>query len=292
MGDYSWVGPVLGIGAQMLAGAKGEEEAGKLTDQQKAILQDVYNKIRAGNFPQLKANELPQSEAGNVSTDPALRQAQMNALAKMQDIENNGGLTLQDLAAQKKTQDMANRSASANYQRVLEGMARRGMGGSGAELVTNLQGAQDASERANEAGMQSQANAQKRYYDSIMGRAKMAGDLRGEDFDQAMKTAQARDLRNKYNNDQAWDAQKYNAHLPVELLGDEMHAGGALGNFYGGQAQNARTYWAGNGVAAREALTPRKQGSTSSSYDDGGSYSAPPLLNADPEDDWNQWGGS
>jgi hypothetical protein len=279
MGDYSWIKDVLPIAAQVAAGAKGEQEAGQYTDAQKKILSEIYAKLSdPANFPQLQAPQLGASQEGAVRTDPALRSAQMNALSKMKEIEDNGGLTLGDMAVQKKTTDMANRSASALHQKVLEGMARRGVGGSGAELAANLQGNQDAAERANEAGMQSQANAQKRYFDAIMGRSKMAGDLRGQDFDQASRSAHARDIRDTYNNTNQFDANKYNARMPVELAGLQMGSGNTLAGFQGAQAQNSRNFWGNMGTAAYEGL--KNRGGSSSSSSDGG-YSAPPMVNAD-----------
>lgn len=282
---------------------KGEAEAGKLTEEQKKVLSDLYKKLSdPANFPKLEAEQLGQSAEGGVTTDPALRSAQMNALNKMKDIEDSGGLTLADMAAQKKTTDMANRSASAMHQKVLEGMARRGVGGSGAELVANLQANQDSAERANEAGMASAASAQKRYYDSIMGRAKMAGDLRGQDFDQNSRTARAKDLREQYNAGNRTDANKYNARLPVELAGMQSGAAGPLAGFYGKEAQGKRDFWSGMGVAGKEFLTDRSGGGGSGGGS-GGGYSAPPMVDSavgydssgtpyysDP-DDWSQWSG-
>jgi hypothetical protein len=285
MADYSWIKEILPIAAQVAGSMKGEQEASGYTEEQKKILEEIYRKLSdPSNFPQLQAPQLGASQEGAVKTDPALRSAQMNALSKMKEIEDNGGLTLGDLAVQKKTTDMANRSASALHQKVLEGMARRGMGGSGAELAADLQGNQDAAERANEAGMQSQANAQKRYFDAIMGRSKMAGDLRGQDFDQASRSAHARDIRDTYNNTNQFDANKYNARMPVELAGMATGAGNSLAGFQAGQAQNSRNFWSNMGTAAYEGLKNRG-GSSSSSSDDGG-YSAPPLVNAD-DDEWN-----
>lgn len=279
---------------QMVLGAAGEEEAGKLTEQQKKILEEVYNKIKSGaDFPDLKAEALPESEAGAVRSDPALRQAQMEAMSKMKEISDNGGLTLADLAAQNKAMGGVARQNSAQHQRVLESMAQRGMGGSGAELVANLKNNQDSAERASEQGMQTAANAQKRYYDSIMGRAKMAGDLRGQDFEQDSRTAHARDIRNQYNNGQRFQAQQYNAKKPMELLDAQIRAGGGMASFFGNQADQTRTFYGGLGAGGREAVNGWGGGSSGGGGSDYSGLSAPPLVNAPDEydEDWAQWNG-
>lgn len=257
----------MGWGAllQILMGSHGEEEAGKLTAQQRKILQDVYDKIAKGDFPQLKAQELAPSEAGAVGIDPGLQAAQRDSLNRMGDIVTSGGNTLEDRANQARAMGASAKQNSAMHQRVLESMARRGMGGSGAELVANLQNNQDSAERNNEAGMDAAANSQKRYYDAITGRAKMAGDMRTQDFDQKMRAADARDLRSRYNNDQQWQANKYNTRLPIDLLDAQIRASGGVARQMGDEAQSTRDFWASAGAAGNAATQGLSFGSGSGS---------------------------
>lgn len=270
---------------QLLMSQNGEEQAGKYTAEQKKMLEEIYNKIKAGNFPQLKAEDLPPSEAGQVASAPELRAAQMAAMNKMKEITDSGGFTLEDRAAQNKAMSGVARQNTAQHQRVLESMAQRGVGGSGAELVANLKNNQDSAERASDQGMQTAAAAQKRYYDSIMGRAKMAGDMRSQDFDQDFRAANARDIRNQYNNGQHFQAQQYNAKLPMELLDAQIRASGGMSSFYANQADQTRLHNAGLGVAGREAIN----GVGGSGGGSSGGYSPPPVMNADESDPYYGW---
>lgn len=286
-----------GLILQALMGGMGEKAAAGMTEEQKKVLLDVYGQIQAGNFPKLSAQDLPTSEAGQVTADPALRSAQLAALAKMKETTDSGGMTLADRANQAQAMGTSARQNSAQRQRVLESMAQRGMGGSGAELVANLKNNQDSAEQANEAGLQTAAAAQKRYYDSILSRGKMAGDLRGQDFDQAMQAAKARDVRNQYNNSQAFDAQKYNANLPLQLLDARIRASGGVASFYGQQAQDQRNFYAGLGQAGAAATrgiggSPTanssvggSSGTYSTTTPDSSASSTDPWENIQPADD-------
>lgn len=244
-----------GVLLQLLASAKGEAEAGKSTAEQQRLLKEIYDKIKnKEGFSELQATDLPASEMGNLRTDPATREAQMSAMNKMKGIEDAGGLTLEDLAAQNKVIGNVARQASAGQNRILEQRAMRGTLGSGDELAASLSNQQAGAERANEAGLQTAANAQRNYYQSILGRGKMAGDLRGQDFQENSAKANANDLRNRYNNNQDWDAKKYNAEIPHRLLDAQIHAGGGLASSYGHEADSTRALWNGLGIAGKEAF--------------------------------------
>lgn len=247
MGDTDW-GPLIQAGAGII----GELMAGKSEGEKSELLRHIYEQIKAGNFPQLKSQALPPSEMGNLRTDPATREAQLSAMNKMKGIEDAGGLTLEDLAAQNKVMGNVARQASAGQNRILEQRAMRGTLGSGDELAASLSNQQAGAERANEAGLQTAANAQRNYYQSILGRGKMAGDLRGQDFQEASTKANANDLRNRYNNNQDWEAQRYNADTPHRLLDAQIRAGGGVAGDLQHRADSDRALVNGLGAAGRE----------------------------------------
>lgn len=261
--DYAALLGLLGQTGMSLLGeaiASGDKAA------QRKILQGALAKIQGieqPNLPTVEADQLGASEAGAVSADPALQSAQMNALSKLKQIEDMGGLTLEDQAAQKQIMDRVAQQEAAQRNQISNQMQARGTGGSGAELAMQLQNQQGAAERGNEAGLNTAAQAQKRYYDSIMGRGQLAGQIRSQGFGEQMQAAQARDAMARYNQASREKAKYYNAGLPQQAYQNKMgqaqlYLQGAqpvAGN-YGQGARDTQGLYSGLGVGAFEAARP------------------------------------
>jgi len=77
------------------------------------------------------------SEMQNVSTDPRLKQAQLNALSSLEDIGQNG-MTLQDKANLQKIQTQIGQQERGAREAIMQSQARRGTSGSGFELAAQL----------------------------------------------------------------------------------------------------------------------------------------------------------
>ncbi|TXG85830.1 MAG: hypothetical protein E6R13_01580 [Spirochaetes bacterium] len=74
------------------------------------------------------------SEMQNISTDPRLKQAQLNALSSLEEIGQNG-MTLQDKANLQKIQTQIGQQERGAREAILQTAARRGTSGSGFELA-------------------------------------------------------------------------------------------------------------------------------------------------------------
>lgn len=291
--DIPW--NAIGTGAQMAGGVIGMLTAQNPRYEQERLLREVYEKLRnidPKDFPALQAALVGESAAGQVTADPEMRRAQIEAMSRLKEMADNGGLTLEDMAAQNKAMGQVARQEGAGRQRILESMAQRGMGGSGAELAASLQNQQGAAERANEVGMDTAGRAQRRAFEAIMGRGRMAGDMRTQGFNEQMQAAQAKDLRERYNADKLQRTNEYNAETPHRILDARIRAAGGqaaaannLSGLYGQQADRNQQFWTSMGAAGREAFRDAGSGSGG-----GYGYSAPPLLSAD-EDEWNIWPG-
>ena len=61
-----------------------------------------------------EALKLDDSKMNDISTDPRLKQAQMNALMKLQEISDNDGLTMQDKAQLGQIQNEVNSNLKGN----------------------------------------------------------------------------------------------------------------------------------------------------------------------------------
>jgi hypothetical protein len=97
------------------------------------------------------------------------------------------------------------------------------MGGSGAELAAQLANQQNAAQRQNETSLDVAGMAQKRAFDALAQRGRMAGDIRGQDFGERFRTGSARDEINRYNADQRNKAKYFNSNLEQQRFDNDMN---------------------------------------------------------------------
>jgi hypothetical protein len=138
------------------------------------------------------------TKMNQVSTDPRLKDAQMASLGKLAQLGETGITSEDRLALGDVRRDVA-REDQARQQSILQNMQSRGAGGSGAELAASLASSQAAAERSSQEGMQQSAMAQKRALEAIMQRGSMAGEMRGQDFQEQSAKAQAADAIARFN---------------------------------------------------------------------------------------------
>lgn len=150
-----------------------------------------------------------QSEMQGVKTDPALMQAQMGALSKLQSL-GNGGLQPQDLAALAQVQQQAAGQGQAQQASALQAMQQRGIGGGGNELAARLSAAQGAANTSSQAGLNIQGQAAQRALQAIMQSGQLGGQIQGQQFSQQSQKAQAQDLINRFNAANAQSVQGQN----------------------------------------------------------------------------------
>ena len=162
------------------------------------IMQEL---VRQGQYtPELEedlSDSVAESAMGDIQEDPALREAQMGALSSMQQ-RGKVGLSAEDRAALNQVRSEVQRDSEAKRQQILQQMQSRGMGGSGAELMMQLQSAQGAADQAAAGSDTLMAQAQARAMEAIKNSAGMAGQVREQDFGVAGDKARAIDERNRF----------------------------------------------------------------------------------------------
>ena len=163
------------------------------------------------------------SALSNISPDPQLRERQMASMAALEDIIQGGGFNAQDKANLNRIQSEAIQADKGRRDAILQNMHTRGMGGSGMELLAQLQSSQAATDRQNQAGLDIAGQAQQRALEAIMQQGAMAGNLRSQDFGEAAQKAQAQDAIakfnaanklnvNQFNSANQYDANKFNVN--------------------------------------------------------------------------------
>ena len=179
-------------------------------EQQKLILQRY---ISTGEMtPELEqAVSQGQSEMGNTRVDPSLKQAQLSALQKLQQIGSDGGLTLAEQATQQKTLADIESQNRGRQEAIANQYAARGLGGSGLELVQQQMSAQDATNRASQQQLSNLGSARERALQAIMQSGQLAGNMGEQEFDQQSKRAAAQDAINRFNTQNASSVAERNA---------------------------------------------------------------------------------
>jgi len=220
----------LGIGAlvSLIGGVADSSEKNKAlglqTDARKK-LQDIkeptieeqqlaLEKLQRGEKltpVELQAVQMGSSAMEDISTDPRLKQAQLDALTSLQGISDSGGLQLTDRANLEKLLGQAATSDKGRRDAVTQNMQERGMGGSGLELAAKLASAQDASMQQNQAATNTAAQAQQNALQALQQGGALAGDIRGQDFNQEAAKAQAMDEISRFNAANQQQANTINA---------------------------------------------------------------------------------
>ncbi len=169
-------------------------------------------------LPQIVGELTPEMESyidagetamAGIEADPRLRNAQLSALDYLSEIGETG-LTAADRAAMSEIRRNTQSDAQAKQAQIIQDMAQRGTGGSGAELAARLSGSQAASDRMSRESDALIQQAQNRALQGITQSAGLAGEMRGQDFNQAGQIASARDAMNRFNTQNQQSLQQRN----------------------------------------------------------------------------------
>jgi hypothetical protein len=173
----------------------------------------AYEELKSAGYftPELeKEIKIADSEYEKISTDPRLKEAQMGALASLQELAKSGGLDAMDRANLEQARRRAALDSANQQAAVQESMARRGMGGSGLEMVQRQMAAQSAANQANAADLQIQGEARRRALEAIQQSGQLAGNVREQDFGEQAKIAAAKDELNRFRAQNAINMQMRN----------------------------------------------------------------------------------
>lgn len=176
--------------------------------EQELALQQYQN---AGTYnPEMLQNiQAGPSSMEGIQLDPRLVNAQMAAL---QQLSQTGqmGMTPAEAAALQQVNRESQALAQAKSEQILDNMARRGMGGSGAELAAQLQNAQSAADRASQQGGQTAQAAQQQALQALAQSGQLAGQIGAQQFGQQADIARAKDYINQFNTANTINNQRQN----------------------------------------------------------------------------------
>lgn len=195
---------VSGVVGHILSKAD-KEQATQLIQQ--AI--DENGNLDVPKLENMVAEQVGPSAMEAIKTDPEYLAAQRSALTRLGE-RADAGYTIEDKAAQMEALRQSGRQEQAGRQRIAADAAARGQLGGGTTLAMMLQNQQGAAERGADIGMQTAANSQRRMYEAMRDRASLAGQMRGQDWQEKAQQAQAADMVARYNADARRSAQGQN----------------------------------------------------------------------------------
>lgn len=236
---------------------------------------------------QMQAEQLGPSAYEDIRVDPALEGAQYGALGELDRIAQGGGLTLEDKVNLNQIEREQAQQNQARRQGILNLLARQGVNTGGASVAMQLGGAREQAERAALAGANTAADARRRATEAVLKRGQLAGQQRGQSFQEQDRRAAARDAIARYNASAREGAQRYNLGIPQQQFNNQMQRAQAIANasngqagFYQSQADRTRgmasDIGTGLGMATGAFLGGGKQQAPATSYDMG--YSQAPEL--------------
>lgn len=150
--------------------------------------------------PELQENVLQEDTAfQEISEDPRLRKAQLDALSTLSNISSEGGMDAQAMATLAGAQSQAGQMARGNREALMQNAAARGVGGSGLEFVLSDQANQNAANQFANESLNAAAAAEARKMEALQGMAGLGGQMRSQDFNVASTKANAQDAINRFN---------------------------------------------------------------------------------------------
>lgn len=182
-------------------------DLGYAPDTAKAIVLQQFQQTGKLTPQMIQAVNLGVSQASQVQTDPALQQAQMQALQSLQQ-QGKGGMNMQEQANLAQIQNQLGNQEKAQQASIMQNMAQRGLGGGGAELAARLSAQQGGANQASQAGLQMAGQAQQNALQALMQGGQLGGQMQAQQFGQNMQKANAADQFSRFNvqNQQAVQA--------------------------------------------------------------------------------------
>ncbi len=203
-------GTAAGLGASMFSG---KNKAKQYLDQilaqynginpptieeQKVILEKLVQQGLVTPEDAQTVN-LGDTAMNGIALDPASKQAQMEALAGLQEVSNEGGMTGLDLQKMQDLKDNFETTRRGDEQAIIENAKNRGVYGSNLELTNRLISGQNAANRASREAIDIGAQAQNARMEALRDVGSLGGQIRGQEFGEASKKAEAQDAINRFN---------------------------------------------------------------------------------------------
>lgn len=197
-----------------------------------------YEGIDLPELEMLRLQGLDGTAYDDIQADPKLRAAQMAALQQLEEraalgLSATDRATLYEIEQDQLSTDRGARDA------ITGNMARRGTLGSGNELAAKLIAQQGAAGRATQRGMEVASMSQRAREGAMRDLLSGAGSVRGQDYQEAARRAEAADAIARFNAGVANTATTWNTtQRPQQMFSNEMGLAGAKAGIHSAKAGN------------------------------------------------------
>lgn len=248
-------------------------------DKARALREEALSEYGDAISPKLDkavAEQVGPTAFAAITPDAAPRKTQTDAMRRLADIYENGGMTSQDEAAMQIANQGAQQQAQSSYQAVQQQLAQRGQSNNPALMAALASKVGQTTALASSTNRyQAQADARNRAMQALGMSADVAGSVRGADYGEASDKASAVDRFNMFNAGQRTNASNENARRTQANYDNDMRLRdsryGAKNNMAGsyersGDATRQTTAGIGNAIGTLGAGAAK-------SYDDQQDYS-------------------
>jgi hypothetical protein len=140
----------------------------------------------------------PDSAFADYQADPEMVQAQKDALYQLKDLSENGLNDTDRLEIERAKRDMVGQQTTRDAN-ILDSLRSRGMQSAGMEQAMRQSSDQASSDRLADYEAGVQAEARNRALQAMMQRGELAGNIRGQGFNEEQAVAAAKDRINMFN---------------------------------------------------------------------------------------------
>jgi len=260
-------GAVAGAGLGILGSVIGGNAAKKAAAEAAAIQEQNYQRNKALlesiGIPSIEAQEIAlnnpeyvgdlvaevqgDSALTEIATDPILRQNQMNSLAQLKELSDQGLSTVDRIAMGEANQE-ATQADKARRASLLSQMAQRGTADSGTQLAMQLSSIQDANQQAQQASNNVAKNAYNNRINAMQQLASQSAGMENSDFNRQAQTATAQDAIQRFNVGTRNTANQYNTGAKQNIANQtaanantqEMYNKGLLQQDYNNRLDKAK----------------------------------------------------
>lgn len=151
-----------------------------------------------------------QSAYEGISLDPEMRSAQTAQIGALERLRDEGGFNLTDRANLQKIQNDELMKERGQRGAIMQDARARGMSGSGMELMSLLGSNQAGMNRQSQRDLEIAGMAQDRALQAGGQAANLAGNVRGQDWQQEASKAAAQDAVSKFNSSMMNNTNQFN----------------------------------------------------------------------------------
>lgn len=185
--------------------------------------------------------------------DPEAKEAQMMALRRMGEMTTGDDPESTAAYAQSRMESGAHERGIR--EAAMRRLAERGVGGnSGLALAAQLNAAQSSITQKNMGDLQTASDSRRRALAALGQYGNMAGNIRGQNYNQAADRAAAQDAINKFNAGQRFNQAKSTFGNQMDVADAKADQYGALANRYDAYGDRTQQTYAGVGDAVGDAL--------------------------------------